>query len=431
MHIYIAGIGGAGLGPLAFMAKELGHLVSGSDIVDSADLNQIRNWQPPPVLNIGQTAEAIAATHRQQPIDWYIYSSALAWAKPANPELAWIKKQKIKHSKRDEFLNYLLGQLKLSLLAVSGTQGKTTTTALLIWSLQQCQVEVGYALGGRLAGQPPAQIPKGSQWFIYEADEFDRNFLAFQPQLAVITGLDYDHHEVYKNRQEYLAAFRQFVDQSQAVVISERDCRLLYPKQSPPSHLLTTRLRPPDPRLALAGDVNKENASLALAALQKLPFNIKTAKLLAALNSFPGSWRRFEEISPNLYSDYAHTPPKIAGCLQRASELQKPIVVVYQPHSNLRQHQTREAYKTLFADCQKLYWLPTYLAREDERLKILQPADFLARLGSETKAEAAEMDGRLKAKIESHLQKGEVVVGLSAGTLDSWLRENFSQVATE
>ena len=425
MHIYIAGIGGAGLGPLAFVAKQLGHHVSGSDLVDSPELADIKNWQPPPILNIGQTARQIAKTHRQKPIDWYVYSSALAWAKPANPELAWVKKEGLKHSKRDEFLNYLLKELGLNLLAVAGTHGKTTTTALIIWSLQQLQVKVSYALGGRLTDQPPAQIVSGSQWFVYEADEFDYNFLAFKPQIALITGLDYDHHEVYKTKKQYLDAFRQFIDQSRLVILSDKDSNLLYPDKKPPAHLLTTNLEAPHPELTLAGRVNRENATLALKALQSLALPAQEDDFLPALNSFPGSWRRFEEIYPNLYSDYAHTPPKIAGCLQIASELQKPVVVVYQPHSNLRQHHIQDEYKNLFGGIKHLYWLPTYLAREDEKLPTLSPKQLLVKLQAGVLAEEAEMDESLELKIQAHLRAGAAVVAMSAGTLDGWLRKTF------
>ena len=149
MHVYIAGIGGAGLGPLAEIVHQLGHKVSGSDLKDSEDLDRMRKWQPAPTISIGQTAEWIAAFHAKQPIDWYVYSSALAWMKPANPELAWIKKQAIKHSKRDEFLNYLIKEKNLELLAVTGSHGKTTTTAMIIWLLDPAGRKNQLLLGGQ------------------------------------------------------------------------------------------------------------------------------------------------------------------------------------------------------------------------------------------------------------------------------------------
>lgn len=426
MHIYIAGIGGAGLGPLAFVAQQLGHRVSGSDLTETAEIKRIKGWPQKPLINIGQTAQQIAQTHKQNPIDWYIYSSALAWVEPPNPELTWVKQQNIKHSKRHEFLNYLLKHLNLKLLAVSGTHGKTTTTAMLIWGLQKLNRPASYALGGRLPGQPPAMISKENSWFVYEADEFDHNFLAFHPSLSLVTGLDHDHHEVYPSLGSYLAAFRQFIKQSKQVILWQDDAAKLYPDPLP-TKMQVARRQNLSEHLTIAGRVNKENGWLAYLAIQNLYPDLPKVDILQALNSFPGSWRRFEQIADNLYSDYAHTPIKIAGCLQRALELQKPLVVIYQPHSNLRQHHVWQEYRQLFLDVTKLYWLPTYLAREQQDLPLLTPQDFIGRLSNPQIAEIARPNDQLKEKINHHRQQGDVVVALTAGDLDEWLRQSFAK----
>ena len=182
MHIYVAGLGGAGLGPLAEMAHGLGNRISGSDAKDSDALEAMRAWRPAPHINIGQTAKQIGAVHARRRIDWYVYSSALEWVDPPNEELAWVRRQGIRHSKRDEFLNYLLKAARLQLLALSGSHGKTTSTALMIWLCRQLGEEVSYAFGGRFASWPPARLTDSSRWFVYEADEFDRNFSGLPAQ---------------------------------------------------------------------------------------------------------------------------------------------------------------------------------------------------------------------------------------------------------
>ena len=426
MHIYIGGIGGSGLGPLAEIARQLGHTVSGSDIQDSDALDKIRQLSPAPIINIGQTAEQIAATHDRLPIDWYVYSSALAWAQPPNPELAWVKQQSIRHSKRDEFLNYLLEEKKLDLLAVAGSHGKTTTTAMMIWLLKELGEPIGYSLGGKLAGMPAATVEPGSRWFVYEADEFDRNFLSFKPRLSLIAGIDHDHPEVFPTMEAYTAAFRQFVSQSERVVIGRHDASVLYPDRNQPARLETPQTKPPHAGLKLAGEVNRQNATLALAGGRAVLPDAKEEELIAALNRFPGSWRRFEELSPGLYTDYAHNPVKIAGCLQRAAELGKPVVVVYEPHSNQRQHLVKDQYKDLFKNVKWLYWLPTFLTREDPELPVLDPTDFIETLSNRQIASPAKMDRDLQTAIERELAAGSVVVGMSASGLDGWLRENLA-----
>ena len=427
MHIYIAGVGGAGLGPLAEIAHQLGHRISGSDLHDSAALDKMRSWQPPATINIGQTAEQIAATHATQPIDWYVYSSALAWAQPPNPELVWVKEAGIKHSKRDEFLNYLLDEKQLRLLAVAGSHGKTTTTAMIIWSLKELGEKLSYSLGGRLSGLPAAAMETGSEWFVYEADEFDRNFLSFKPQLSLITGIDHDHPEVFPTAEEYVAAFREFAGQSERVIIGQEDCSILYPEERQPAAVTPIHTRPPRPEFKLIGTVNRQNATLALAAIRHLKPDATEEMLIETLNRFPGSWRRFEEIAPGLYTDYAHNPVKIAGCLQIAAELNKPVVVVYEPHSNQRQHLVKDQYRNLFEGVEKVYWLPTYLSRENPDQQTLSPQDLIATLSNPSIAQPAVMGARLKAAIEADLRSGAIVVGMSAGGLDDWLRRQLGQ----
>ena len=424
MHVYIAGIGGAGMRPLAEMAKDMGYEVSGSDLVETADL---KKWQESAaaIINIRQTAQQVAQTHHQKPIDWYIYSSALTYTQPLNPELAWIKQQNIKHSKRDEFINDCLQKLNLKLLAVSGSHGKTTTTALLIWALKKLGMKVSYALGGKIQGLPASKLEAGSQWFIYEADEFDRNFLAFKPDLALITGIDHDHHEVYPIKESYLNAFIDFLKQSKQIIMNSQAYQQFNFDRELKAKCQTIS-QSPNQKINLLGFVNRQNATLALQALKTLLPHIEESQMIKALNCFPGSYRRFEALRTNLYTDYAHNIAKIEGCLQIASELNKPLVVVYEPHSNLRQYRIKQSYRHLFDQVSQLYWLPTYLSREDSSLKLLAPHDFISILAQPEIAQATKMNESLRQNINQHLENDQVVVGMSAGTLDQWLRTCFT-----
>jgi UDP-N-acetylmuramate-alanine ligase len=139
--------------------------------------------------------------------------------------------------------------------------------------------------------------------------------------------------------------------------------------------------------------------------------------------------RRFELIAPRLYSDYAHTPPKIRGTLDTAHEVakNKSVMVVYEGLHNTRQHFIKEELKTLFDNVGQLYVVPTYLAREDKTLPLLKPED-LRKLLSETaqaKTTASALDDTLRKAIADHLGAGDVVVCISAGgggSLDEWIR---------
>jgi len=239
--------------------------------------------------------------------------------------------------------------------------------------------------------------------------------LEFKSHLAVITSLDYDHPDTYATKEEYRQAFVQFVKQSDSAIgwggggLSEDNLKLLDTV---------------DPEITLHGDHNKSNATLVLKSVQKLFPNVEKDKILEALNNFPGTERRFERLSNNLYTDYAHHPTEIASTIQLAKELNKNVVIVYQPHQNIRQHHLLKdgGYKNAFKGAAKVYWLPTYLSREDEKLKTLSATKLIESNADNSFIQKAEMNDDLKKKIEEHLSNGNLVVTMSAGDLDGWIR---------
>jgi UDP-N-acetylmuramate--alanine ligase len=152
------------------------------------------------------------------------------------------------------------------------------------------------------------------------------------------------------------------------------------------------------------------------------------------MSEFPGVARRMEEIAPNLYSDYAHTPEKILGAMSVAMEMAhekgRKLVVIYEPLTNRRMHFTRETHRDVFAGADKIYWVPSYLAREDPNQPVLTPAELIKSLNPEHQkiARPMEFDHELEAIVRQHLDDGDMVVALSGGgghSLDEWLRERF------
>lgn len=428
MHIFFSGIGGAGIGPLALVAKQAGYEVSGSDKQDSQYIEYLKK-QGIANISIGQTAENIAAEHERQPIDWYVYSSAVAIEQPDGPEFTFCREQNIHMSKRDELLNQIIEDKQLKLIAIAGTHGKTTTTAMTIWLLKQLGKSMGYILPAKSSFAEMGAYESGAEYFVYEADEFDRNFLSFQPYLSLITGVDWDHPDVYPTREDYYAAFREFLEQSERAVLWDADAERLK-IDSADAQIVLMDDDPAIQTVTLAGLVNRQNAwqvANAVHDLTKRPLE----ELVGRLNKFPGVARRFEQIIPGLYTDYAHTPPKIRGALQLAREVAgKDVVVVYEGLHNTRQHFMREDLYNLFDSVKKLYIVPSYLAREDESLRLLTPDDLKLLLSTQaqTVTEAAALDENLRATIIRHLEAGDTVVCLTAGgghSLDEWLRRQF------
>lgn len=430
MHIYFSGIGGAGIGPLAQIAHQAGYTVSGSDKQESSYIDYLKKHGVTDV-HIGQDGDHIAAVHDKQPIDWFVYTSALTLENPDAPELVFCKEQGVKTSKRDELLNQILQDKKLKLIAVAGTHGKTTTTAMVVWLFKQLNIPISYSVGAKLSFGEMGQYQEGSEYFVYEADEFDRNFLAFEPHLSLITGVSWDHQEIFPTREDYQQAFQEFIEQSEHTFLWQEDADYLGLEKTDRLTLVDSADSEID-MLTLKGRYNRLDAWLAAAGVMRLT-GTQGAKLIEASNRFPGLSRRMEEVVPNLYSDYAHTPEKIRGAMSVATEMAaetgQKLIVIYEPLTNRRQHFMLEQYKDVFNGAAQLYWIPSYLAREDPSQRVIPPEELISHLSNPEIAKAMERNAELKEAIQKHLDNGDMVVcmaGGGGGSLDDWLHENFT-----
>jgi UDP-N-acetylmuramate--alanine ligase len=415
MNIYFSGIGGVGIGPLAEIASDAGYDITGSDLEESLMTNQLRKRGVQ--INIGQDGSYLKECHEQKPIDWFIYTSSLP---SSHPELAMAQQLGIKTGKRDELIASIIKEKNLKLVGIAGTHGKTTVTGMMVWALMQLGIPVSYSIGTTITFGPSGKLDPKSEYFIYECDEFDRNFLHFRPYLSLITSLDYDHPDTYPTIYEYLDAFHQFASQSQSVIAwSDQHSEVF--KGLPDVTLL-------DPSkvhyLPVVGQHNRRNVTLVQAGLKHLGIEADTD---GALANFPGTSRRFEKLADNLYSDYGHHPAEIAATLQMASEMSEHIVLVYQPHQNIRQHEVRDQYTNQFEKAETVYWLPTYLSREDPKLEVLQPEDLIQNITNKDKVEIVDFNDELWGKIQTARSNGKLVLGMGAGKIDSWLRDQLEQ----
>lgn len=417
MNIYFSGIGGVGLGPLAEVARDAGHTVCGSDGDGSLMLDELQDKGIQVSQN--QNGDFLRSKHSETAIDWFVHTSAL----PKNhPELLVAKKLGLKITKRDELLAEIISVSNKKLIAIAGTHGKTTTTGMMVWALKQLNIPVSYLVGTTLLFGPAGAFDEKSEYFVYECDEFDRNFLTFSPKLSIITSLGYDHTETYATTQDYLAAFSQFVSQSEHTVLWEVDAEQL------PNLAGQSLWQLPNDSVAkmqLAGDHNRRNGTLVLKGLEYLEL-YNSSDSAKFMDSFPGTNRRFERLADNLYSDYGHHPTEIAATLQMAQELSSDVVLVYQPHQNVRQHEIQALYKDAFVKAQKVYWLPTYLSREDPDLPILPPETLINDVSNKKDIQLAQLDDELWTAIELHRDSGDLVLCMGAGSIDGWVRSHLS-----
>ena len=433
MKVYISGISGTGMGPLALMAKAAGHEVCGSDLAEGAIYDEL--VEAGIEVRIGEQDGKFLQKKMNDGIDWFVYTSALP---EDHAELVIAKNAGIKCTKRDDFTAFLVDELGLKMVAVAGTHGKTTTTAMIVWGALKMGLPASYIVGTTLGFAPSGAYHKGDKYFIYEADEYDRNFLKYHPWLAVIPAVSYDHPDIYPTREDYLKAFKQFREQSD-FVIECKNGKIVEKTMKGVEQFEFEGMYGPDD-FKLAGEARRIDAALAANAVHSMEQNDSEDKgimvsynasaIIGVMNEFPGVGRRFEKIRDGLYSDYAHHPEEIAATINVAQDEcrlngEKGVVVVYQPHQNTRQHEVKDGYKEAFGGASKVLWLPTYLTRENPNLPVISAKSFVGELDN-VDAEAVELNDDLEERIREYLNDGFLVVLMTAGPADGWLREKFN-----
>jgi UDP-N-acetylmuramate--alanine ligase len=359
-RLHFIGIGGAGMSGLALVCGELGAAVSGSDRGDSSYMERLRRADLNPAVghdaaNLPEGAEVVVSTA----ID------------DANPELAVARERGIEPIHRGALLAQLCAEKRL--IAVAGTHGKTTTTAMIVWALRKLGADPAFFVGGEVPGVGPGGEAAnagwgGGEWVIAEADESDGSFLELKPEIAVVTNVEMDHHARWGSLAALHHAFEEFVAPARTLVE--------FSAVSPG----------PDPlALAVPGRHNLLNARAALAAIEAAGFGLEAAA--AALADFPGVKRRLElkgrRGGVRIYDDYAHHPTEVRAALSALRELDPArLIAVFQPHLYSRTKALGTGFGAALADADEVVVLDVYPARE-------QPVGELAGVSGLRVAEAA------------------------------------------
>jgi len=257
---------------------------------------------------------------------------------------------------------------------------------------------------------------------VYECDEYDRNFLHFNPYISLITSVDYDHPDTYPTEKSYFDAFNQFIGQSKVVICWKKDVNADNLSKYGVLHLIDETTRDVS-FINLAGLHNRQNAYLVFSLfVDHLGAAGEEEEMVKILNAFPGTDRRFEKLADNIYSDYGHHPEEIAATLQMARELSQDVVLVYQPHQNWRQHSIRNQYTDQFEVARKVYWTPTYLTRENPDYPILAPEELTTNITNKDSITYTDLDDALWDEIVAVRDSGSLILLMGAGSIDSWVR---------
>ncbi len=330
-RLHFVGIGGAGMSGLALLSRALGAAVTGSDRAPSSYTERLREHGIEAV--IGHAAANVP------PGAEVVYSTAVGIE---NPE---------RRGARDGQLHRadLLAQIASlrRCLAVTGTHGKTTTAAMVVQALQGCGLDPSYAVGGELRRTRSNAGWGTGEWIVIEADESDRSLLKLQPEIAILTNAELDHHSTYASRLDLEQTFATFMARAGkgAVVWDRPALRALCPAGATVYDAPEPRLGPAGSRFCwrgtdvtvpLPGAHNAVNAAGALTAAALA--GADPPRAAAALADFRGARRRFELLGETtagapVYDDYAHHPTEVSAAIAAARTLgHARLVAVFQPH---------------------------------------------------------------------------------------------------
>jgi UDP-N-acetylmuramate--alanine ligase len=414
---------------LALIASALGARVTGSDRAESSYVIHLRQHGIDPVIGHARANVPAGAE--------VVYSSAIPTDNPERGVAA-------RELHRADLLAEIAGLRRC--LAVTGTHGKTTTSAMAVDALRGAGLDPSYVVGGEL-GSTGANAGWGAgEWIVIEADESDRSLLKFDPEIAILTSAELDHHTTYSSRLDLEQTLRTFMARAgdKAVVWDRPQLLALCPEGAIPYDAREPLLGPDgscfrwrgiEVRLPVPGAHNAVNAAGALTACALAGADPERAA--AALADFRGARRRLELLGPTpsgatVYDDYAHNPTKVAAAIAAARTLGSGrVVAVFQPHLYSRTRALAREFGVALAGADKVVVLPIYPARE-------RAADFPGVDGRLVAAAAADAGvGRPVAWIPSFdaarslladwACEGDVCLVMGAGDVDSLARSLLRQ----
>ena len=432
--LHLVGIGGAGMSAIATLLLERGYRVSGSDQAES----EVTRWlqkQGADVF-IGHRAENVGE------VEMIVVSSAI---RADNPELIAARQRGIPVNKRAQFLGWLMqGSLGV---AVAGTHGKTTTTAMIAHTLMSTGRDPSFIVGGTIKSIGRSAHAGRDREFVIEADEYDLMFLGLTPTIEVILNVEHDHPDCYPTLDAMLDAFREFVhrlpedglviacgEDAAASRLAREATRCVLYGFGPSFDWSATDIRPNNAggidflvhhtgktqgivRLRVPGKHNVLNALAALAVTDALGAPLGMA--MDALSEFRGVGRRFEvrgEVDGvTIVDDYGHHPTEIRSTLAGA-RLRYPgqqIWAVFQPHTYSRTQTLLDQFAAAFEDADHVIVTAIYASRERDTRGISNRGVVEAMRHPDARAIDALDD--VTRYLRANTRPGDVVITFSAG----------------
>lgn len=419
MKIHFIGIGGIGVSALAGYYLEKGNIISGSDLNCSEITEDLKN----------RGAKIIVGEHKveniSESVDLVVFSPAVI---KENPEMVEAEKRGI------SVLSYpqALGELtkKHYTIAVSGTHGKSTTTSMLGLLLKEAGLDPTIIVGTKLKELDNRNYRVGnSKYLVIEADEHFASFLNYYPDIIVLTNIEKDHLDYYKNLKNILKTFKEYIThlkQGGFLVVNKEDKNIKKIAKNATYYSLKQK-EAGELKLQVPGKHNILNALAVLAVARLL--NIQDDISFKSLSLYQGAWRRFEEkeISINgkeitLISDYGHHPTEVLVTLIAVREKyrEKNIICVFQPHQYQRTYYLFSDFVKAFkkVDINKIIITDIYdvPGREENEIKKKVNSEILVKKINKKNVIFIKKQ-ELKIYLQSNLKTGDVLIVMGAGDI--------------
>ncbi|WP_404421999.1 UDP-N-acetylmuramate--L-alanine ligase [Thalassospira australica] len=446
--IHFVGIGGIGMSGIAEILHNLGYTVQGSDISDNANVQRLRD------LGIRVFVGHQAANVEDAKV--VVISTAV---KPDNPEVVAARADMIPVVRRSEMLAELM-RLKAA-IAVGGTHGKTTTTSLVATMLDAAGLDPTVINGGIINSYGTNARLGDGDWMVVEADESDGTFVKVPSTISVVTNIDPEHLDHWKNFDQLREAFKNFVQnipfygfavlcidhpEVQALIGKVTDRRIFTFGFSPQADVRAVNVRTEigqstfdvvirervdseervirDVRLPMVGDHNVSNSLAAITVALEL--GIPDDKIVSAFDGFTGVKRRFTKTGEvdgvTIIDDYGHHPVEIRAVLKAARKAtENNVIAVVQPHRYSRLHDLFEEFCTCFNDADSVIVADVYEAGESPIEGANRDA-LVEGLRNRGHRHVAALEGpeSLAGMIAKEAKPGDLVVCLGAGSISAW-----------
>ena len=422
--VHFLGIAGSGTSACAKLAQATGFKVTGCDQSLSGEFMK--------VLDGISTSQSHDPSHLED-VDILAVTPAVLSLDPNNPELLEAKKRRIKIMTWQQFLGKFLTHGKF-VIAVSGTHGKSTTTAMIGKMLEDLKMDPTVLLGANTYFWGSNFRLGQGRYFVVEADEFNDNFLNLKPNISVVLNIDYDHPEYFKDLTQYKRSFQNFLHETKSLVIANLDDKntqkVLTETQEkdesffPPIIDFSKNLI--DFPLKTLGVHNIYNASAAFNLGLNLELNAE--KIKDSLQSFPGIGRRMEEVGEingaKVFSDFGHHPTEIKVTIEEVKKKfpDKKIWLVYQPHMFSRTKALFNEFVQVFKNLpiERAAILDIYPSREVDT-GLVNSEQLTKAVGKEN-VEYSSNEEQTFHELSNQLTNNDLVIFMGAGDIDTIVR---------